>query len=235
MSKNNGLWKKVPLLTAALYATTSWGEARFTENESRWLAASAPVVIYARQQLLPIDIIIQPQNAPDHAPISMAFLNGRCKLVLSMRDNPWADQIVESIEPELFEALAQAITAHEVAHCWRFTQGVESSLAAGFIDLKKPAFSHTLQSAEESRTEEGFADLFGLAWTQARHPEKYTQVHRWFTHKREHQRIPGGEHDTRIWVKLAKDPAIFKAASTPFEQVIGPWTQGLLSEQLAEY
>jgi hypothetical protein len=239
MSKNHGVWKKTPLLMATLFSTLAWGEARFTESESKWLTASAPVVMYARQQLLPIDIIIQPQNSPGHAPMSMAFLNGRCKLVLSMRGNPSADEVVESIAPELFEAVAQAIAAHEVAHCWRFTHGANSTMAAGFIDhvgteIGKKGFSQTMQSVEDSRAEEGFADLFGLAWTKTKHPEQYAQVHNWFTYKREYQRVPGGHHDTRIWVKLAKDPAIFKTAATPFEQVLAPWTQGLLSE-LAEY
>jgi len=37
---------------------------------------------------LPLDIVVQPQPTPGKAPLALAFVDGRCKLVLSMRENP---------------------------------------------------------------------------------------------------------------------------------------------------
>jgi hypothetical protein len=59
-----------------------------TAIERTWLEAAAPVLSYARAQRLPLDIIVQPQPTPGETPLGMAFVDGRCKLVLSMRGNP---------------------------------------------------------------------------------------------------------------------------------------------------
>jgi len=82
----------------------------------------------------------------------------------------------------------------------------------------------------ETRREEGFADLVGLAWTLAQHPQQYAQVHAWFEKVRDDQPVPGSHHDTRAWVRLARDRSIFEAGATPFEQVLGVWQRGLLSD-----
>jgi hypothetical protein len=224
-------------LAVAMLPAAAWSDNRLTEAEARWLSAAAPVVMYAREQLLPLDIIVQPQELSNYAPISMAFLNGRCKLVLSLRGNPASDETLEHISATEFTAVAQAVTAHEVAHCWRFTQGAASGDRAAFLDHqslhtdKQHGLTKNLEHVRKSRSEEGFADLFGLAWTQMKHPAHYAQVHAWFTRQRANRHSVGSEHDTSTWIKLAQNPAVFNQGSAPFEQVLGPWTQGLLTEE----
>lgn len=229
------MWKRCLVALVTCVSATAWGDARLTDNESQWLAAVGPVVTYARQQLLPIDIIVQPQDTPGQAPLSMGFMSGRCKLVMSMRGNPTADATIESIPPELFRSVAEAIAAHEVAHCWRYAQGAWHTLPAGFVDttatkFEDKQFAKQVQGMRETRREEGFADLVGLAWTLDHHPEQYARVHEWFVKTRDHQPVPGSHHDTRTWIRLAKDPAIFTARGTPFEQVVPAWEQGLAND-----
>ena len=86
-----------------------------TSTEQRWLQGAWPVVVFARETRLPLDIVVQPQPTPGVAPLALAFVDGRCKLVLSMRGNAEAQRTLERIEPELLDAALELMAAHEVA------------------------------------------------------------------------------------------------------------------------
>lgn len=229
------MWKRRLITLVACASAQVGAHAALTESEELWLAAVGPVVNYARAQLLPVDIIVQPQDTPGQAPLAMGYMNGRCKLVMSMRGNPSADATMESIPADLFKPVAEAIAAHEVAHCWRHAHGAWHTLPAGFVDttatrFEDKAFAQRVQTMRETRREEGYADLVGLAWTLQHHPDLYAQVHAWFVKTREYQPVPGSHHDTRNWIRLATDPNTFPPRGTPFEQVIGTWEKGLTDE-----
>ena len=219
-------WAVLALLVPTVAATA----ADLSAVERRWLQAGLPVLAYARQQQLPVDIVVQPQETPGQAPMAMDYLEGRCKLVLSMRGNPAADAALAGAPPELHDAVMEAIAAHEVAHCWRHVRGRWNVLPAGFVEpgLAGDAATRTAWHAmRATRREEGYADLAGLAWTLRRHAGRYTQVHDWLVRMRDHQPVPGSHHDTRTWLRLAADPAVFDPSADPFEQVDGVWQQGL--------
>ena len=116
------------LAAASLAAVPSWG---LTETETRWLSAATPVLAYAEQARLPLDVVVQPQNAPGKAPLAMAFVDGRCKLVLSMRGNPQAEAALASVAAPLQPTVIEAMAAHELGHCWRHLQGAWHALPAG--------------------------------------------------------------------------------------------------------
>ncbi len=227
------------LLAALPWAGTAWAaeaSPRFTDAEARWLAAGEPVLTYARRQGLPIDIIVQPQDAPGHAPLAMGYDQGRCKLVLSMRGNPAVQSTADSIPAHLFSAVAEAVTAHEIGHCWRYVHGVWHTLPAGFSDngdqgLDDAELEKLVRDMRETRREEGFADLVGLAWVRLRHPAVYAEVHDWLTRVREHQPVPGAHHDTRAWVRLARQAASLGSDPSVFVSVLPLWKQGLLADE----
>ncbi len=211
--------------------------APLTDVEVRWIKAGAPVIAHARELKLPLDIIVQPQAGPNDVPLAMGFADGRCKLVLSMRGNPAAESILDGVPEGERGVLIEAMTAHELAHCWRYAQGVWHALPAGFVEVgeEHAASQELLEQARamrETRREEGYADLAALAWTQARHPASYPQVHRWLASVRAHQPAAHSAHDTRSWVRLAENASVFdhtpRAAAPVFEQVRALWQQGLL-------
>ena len=210
--------------------------ADLTERETRWLSAGMPVLEYAQQQKLPIDVVVQPQATAGQSPLAMAFVDGRCKLVLSMRDNPQADSALEGVAPELRGAIIESMTAHEVGHCWRHVNGAWNTLPAGFSELpasrnEAGELAQLRRDMQATRREEGFADLVGLAWTLQQRPAEYAHVHAWLEQARSYQPAAGGHHDTRVWVALAKDRAAFDTrAASPFEQARVLWQRGLLSE-----
>lgn len=211
--------------------------APLTDVEVRWIKAGAPVIAHARELKLPLDIIVQPQAGPNDVPLAMGFADGRCKLVLSMRGNPQAETILDGVPEPDRGVLIEAMTAHELAHCWRYAQGVWHALPAGFVEVgeEQAASEELLEQARamrETRREEGYADLAALAWTQARHPASYAQVHRWLAGVRAQQPVAHSAHDTRSWVRLAQNASVFdhnaRVAAPVFEQVRALWQQGLL-------
>jgi hypothetical protein len=206
--------------------------ASLTAQETRWLTAAAPVLAYSQRLKLPIDITVQPQAGPGDVPLAIGFDGKRCKLVLSIRGNPAAEAILGKVPEAERGLLVEAMAAHEIGHCWRYAHGVWHALPAGFVETgeEKGGGDSTLAAAKamrESRREEGFADLVALAWTARNHPDSYARVYNWLEAVRGEQPVARNAHDTRVWVRLARDAGAFDHAATPFEDVASLWRTGL--------
>ncbi len=203
-----------------------------TPLETRWLQGIAPVVAHARQALaLPLDIVVQPQDAPGMAPLALGYVDGRCKLVLSMRGNPEGQRQLDALEPSLLAAAVELMAAHEVGHCRRYLDGAWYGMPAGFVAAKPPGnLEPDLQRAwldmRSTRREEGYGDLVGLAWTQAHHPELYARLQAWLVRERSADLLPGSHHDTLAWLALVQDPVALQGP-TMFEAAAKVWRQGI--------
>ncbi|MBC7956736.1 MAG: hypothetical protein H7Y33_12820 [Cytophagales bacterium] len=211
-------------------ASAAWADASLTATETRWLQLSGPAIRYAREQRLPLDIVVQPQPTPGNAPLAMAYVDGRCKLVLSMRGNPEAQSTLDEIPPALLAPVVEAMAAHELGHCWRYVRGAWHTLPAGFASAAResaPASPQLRANMQQTRREEGFADLVGLAWTAAHHPQRYAEVHAWLLKFRDEPEHPGSHHDTVAWLRLAPAPSAFATPANLFDQAWPLWQQGL--------
>jgi len=219
------------VLVCALTQTTAEA-ADLTALETRWLKGVWPVLSYARQSLaMPVDIVVQPQDAPGAAPMALGFVDGRCKLVLSMRGNPEGQRQLDAMDPALTDAALELMAAHELAHCHRYLQGAWHGLPTGFVAAKVPeGLSAELQQAwrdmRSTRREEGYADLVGLAWTREHHPELYARLHAWLVTERSIDLLPGSHHDTLEWLALVQDPAQLNGSSM-FDVASDLWVRGL--------
>jgi hypothetical protein len=230
------MFKQALIATIALFPALACAGAQLTDMEMRWLKAASPVLAYAQRIKLPIDIIVQPQARPNDVPLAMGFMDGRCKLVLSMRGNPDAEKVLDQVPDAERAVLMEAMAAHEVAHCWRYAQGNWHVLPTGFVETGKeqaddPALLAASAALRDNRREEGFADMVALAWTKRFHADKYPQVFAWLASVRNDHTAPGGGHDTRAWVRLASDGSVFKEGATPFDDASFAWSQGLLSTE----
>jgi hypothetical protein len=208
--------------------------ADLTATERAWLDAAMPVLSFAQEQAMPLDIIVQPQPTPGETPLGMAFVEGRCKLVFSMRGNAEAQATLDRIGRGLVGPVVEAIAAHELAHCWRHLQNHWGTLppavqVSSRLDQVPADVADILRDMWRTRREEGYADLVGLAWTQQHHPERYAEVYAWNVTLRAEQALDTGPHDTRVWVRLAADPRQFTAARSIFEQVQPLWLAGLVA------
>jgi hypothetical protein len=224
-------------LAATLLSLVAAGAsaADLTATETRWLTAGSPVLAYAKELKLPIDIIVQPQAGPNDVPMAMGFADGRCKLVLSMRGNPNAESVFQGVPEAEQGVLIEAMTAHEVAHCWRYAQGSWHALPSGFVEVGQeqsdsPELLALSRQMRETRREEAYSDLAALAWTQRNHPGEYARVHRWLESVRADQ-PSNGSHDTRAWLKLANGGAQFARGPNLFDQVKVLWSEGLLQSE----
>lgn len=230
-----------PMLSAALLALPLLATAaQLTDVEARWLQAGSAVLAYARQQQLPIDIIVQPQAQPGAVPLAMGFDGGRCKLVLTMRGNPGVENLLQDLPPAQRALMIETMTAHEVAHCWRYAQGAWHSVPGGFQEKMDgsaedgtreaalaPELRKLSRELRETRREEGYADLVALAWIQRTHPAQYRQVYGWLHQVRVEQPASHVSHDTEAWLALASDGAVFAGGATPFDQARTLWDRGL--------
>jgi len=225
-----------PLLLAALCAAPALHAAELTALEQRWLKAAGPVLAYSQQLKLPLDITVQPQPRPNDVPLAMGFDNGRCKLVMSLRNNPDAETVLAGVPEAEQGPLIAAMAAHEIAHCWRRAQGNWHALPAGFVEVGEESASDVSllaasRAMRDTRREEGFADLAALAWTRQSNPDEYARVYRWLAGVRDKVAVPRSSHDTRAWVKLAGDGARFGKSGAPFEDADSLWRAGLLDGQ----
>ncbi|MCU6496871.1 hypothetical protein LPN04_03580 [Rugamonas sp. A1-17] len=206
--------------------------AQLTDMETRWLTAGSAVLAYAKQELhLPIDITVQPQARATDVPLALGFQDGRCKLVLSMRGNPGAEDILAGLPPEQRPLMIEAMVAHEIGHCWRYAQGVWHALPAGFEQPAQAPAQEQAQALRLTRREEGFADLVALAWTQHRHPQDYAAVAAWMRQVRQPASGTAGSHGTLAWLQLAPSGAAFDLNQPLFEQAASLWRQGLLRDE----
>jgi hypothetical protein len=218
------------LVAAALSPTAQATE--LTALETRWLQGIAPVVGHARQVLaMPLDVVVQPQDTPGLAPLALGFVDGRCKLVLSMRGNAEAQRQIDSIPTELRAPALELMAAHELGHCRRYLAGAWHGMPAGFVAAKAPeGLSADLQQAwldmRSTRREEAYGDLVGLGWTRERHPALYARLHAWLVDERSAELVPGSHHDTLDWLALARNPAAL-AGGSMFEAADRVWAHGL--------
>jgi hypothetical protein len=229
-------FRAIAAVALGLVAPQAHSGAELTPTETRWLQLGKPVLGYALKQKLPLDVVVQPTARPGEPPLTLGFVDGRCKLVMAMRGNPEAEATLEAIEPELLGAVVEAMTAHELGHCWRYVHGAWHSLPAGFAAEAREADeargTQLRREMRETRREEGYADLVGLAWTAREHPALYARVHAWLAQLRDREPVAGGHHDTRAWVLLARQPEAFAGAATPFEQAHAVWQRGLEDDGL---
>jgi len=217
------MWKN---LLAGLLSTCTIGvvqAANLTPLEQRWLDGIAPVLAFARATKFPVDIVVQPQPTPGLTPMGMAFVDGRCKLVLSMRGNPLAQTALDGLDAALANAALELMAAHELGHCERHLEGHFAQAPAGF-DMPDEAAAQPARNPAvrldrlTARREEGYADLVGLAWTQHRNPGLYEPLYAWLLARRSAGDVRGSEHDTTPWLRLVSDgkvladPSIFSHA-----------------------
>ncbi|MCX7229632.1 MAG: hypothetical protein NTW15_11600 [Burkholderiales bacterium] len=194
--------------------------APFTASERAWLEAAHPVLAQARHERLPLDVVVQPQPNAGEPPLATAFVAGRCKLVLTMRGAGGSTLPEAARDAALPAVLLEAMLAHELGHCWRHARGDWHGWPAAF----GPAtFGTAGDAVEAARREEGFADLVALAWTLQQNPGAYRAVHDWLSAQRARPVHDGAEHDTRVWVAAALDPAAFGAPAPLFERARRLW------------
>ncbi len=229
------MWKSLLALASLVVSHTLVQAIELTSTEKQWLQAALPVLRFAQQQQIPLDVVVQAQPTPGASPMGMAIVQGRCKLVLSLRDNPQVEAALAKVPADLVQPVIELIVAHELGHCRRSLAGVWMKVPAGFLAAEahaenlaekkalqnEPPFPLVTEDAEQrsERREEGYGDLVGLAWIAQHHPTVYARVYAWLVASRSAVSAPGSSHDTLVWLKLAArrealaHGSLFEAAS----------------------
>ena len=177
----------------------------------RWLQGIWPVLAYAQGIAgLPLDIVVQPQPTPGAAPLALAFVDGRCKLVLSMRGNPEAQATLDRIEPALLDRDARAdgrartgpLPALPAMARW---YGLPAGLRRQRSRDDRPrAASRPTSTCRRRAAKRATATSSAWPGRSASHPQHYAALHAWLLAERSRERIPRSHHDTLAWVRLAR-------------------------------
>jgi hypothetical protein len=228
------VWKSWLAIVVSALTSSACLAADLTAIESRWLHGAWPVIVFAREANLPLDIVVQPQASPGAAPLALAFVDGRCKLVLSMRDNEEAMATLERIEPGLLDMTIELMAAHELGHCRRYVDGAWYGVPVGFVasepDELLPEPRRDYVNMKAARREEGYGDLVGLAWTERHHPQHYAALHAWLAQERRVDLVQGSHHDTLAWVGLARG-GVVSADLSIFDSAKRIWESGLSGDE----
>nr|WP_297525100.1 hypothetical protein [uncultured Roseateles sp.] len=224
------------LAAALTVVSTTAHAAVLTALEQRWIAGMTPVLQHARTAGMPVDIVVQPQEAPEAAPLALGFKDGRCKFVLSLRGNPEGEAATQRLPAGLEDSALELMAAHELGHCRRYLEGAWFHLPAGFSatpvpDGLSPDLQRAYLSMKSVRREEGYGDLVALGWTAQRHPDQYAALHGWLMQERSRDLLPGSHHDTLAWLKLARDAKALGSAASMFEAAKPLWAQALDSDE----
>ena len=225
------MWKTISGFVVAALTSSACLAADLSATETRWLKGAWPVISYARGAQIPLDIVVQPQPTPGAAPLALAFVDGRCKLVLSMRGNPEAQATLDRIEPALLDATLELMAAHELGHCRRYLDGAWYGVPAGFVADLPAALGADVREAwadmQAARREEAYGDLVGLAWTRLQNPQLYERLHAWLMAERAADLIPGSHHDTLAWVRRAREGFVPTSRASMFSAAAAVWAAGL--------
>jgi hypothetical protein len=170
-------------------------------SEAQWIAAAEQAVAFGKAQGLNIELKIEAgAGLSGHTPLGLWNEDGRCTLVVSVRDNPTAGRLSAMIAPELLELFLAGAAIHEVGHCYRRLNGMYTS--------RKPhaliAWMAPVRAWFTRRilTEEVFADMTEVAWLARYHPDRFDAVLGEILKVRTRFREP--KHDTLPWLELAR-------------------------------
>jgi hypothetical protein len=189
-------------LAAGLLCAASWAPALAAApaSEAQWIAAATSAVAFGKAAGMPIELDVQ-QGAglSGHTPVGLQSENGRCILVVSVRDNPTAERVSAMIDPALLELFLEGAAMHEVGHCYRRLMGYPHSEKL----LPVVAWIGPVQSwfARRVRTEEAYADMMSAAWLARYHPQQFAPVMNEVRKVRTRFREP--KHDTLAWIDNA--------------------------------
>ncbi len=169
-------------------------------TEAQWIAAATEAVAFGQAQGLPIELEVQSgAGLSGHTPVGIWSANGRCTLVVSVRDNPTADRVSSMVDPAVLDLFLTGAAIHEVGHCHRRLRGYphnEKLLpVVAWIGPIKQWFTRRIL------TEEAYADMTEVAWLARFHPARYHAVMQEIHKVRTRFREP--KHDTLPWLDIA--------------------------------
>lgn len=182
-------------------------------SEQQWIAAARHAVAFGKAHGLDIVMEVEHGNGlSGHTPIGVWNENGRCTLVVSVRDNPTARKLEAMIDPALLELFLKGAAIHEVGHCYRRLNGYphnEKLLpVVAWIGPVRSWFTRRI------RTEEVFADMTEIAWLARYHPEHYDAMLDQI--QRVRRRFFEPKHDTLGWLDGARRDGAFDADGNIF-------------------
>lgn len=191
---------KILAIVLMLFASLVHAD-EYQPYEVELVAASNVIVETAKKDGATIDVVSISKYDPMHSQVFMyvdvAKYGKVCNLVLNIESRASTDQILGRFmsSKEFREAAILASWLHEYGNCLRLTK-------RNFV---------WFEDTGDSR-EEGFADVYALAWIHQNKPEYFDNAARFFVNLR---RQVSSVYYSELWAK--KKDLIASSSGTPFE------------------
>lgn len=191
--------------------------AQVTPEEQEWIQALSPILAEARQANIKAAIVIKSDGQPGDSPAALAYrpATKQCVFILAVRGNPLSATVQNYLPGTHGNQVSMlAIAAHEYAHCLQFA--TKLNLVADTSGVNGTATLESTSTAED----EGFADVYALAWFAQNRPEDFELAYRFFKTLRAEGKSSGNDRYNvkRFLVKTKDFPEIMRTTkASPVE------------------
>jgi hypothetical protein len=143
-----------------------------TGDERELIGVFLPMTRLARPAGMSFKIVVVTDPSGDESPTLLSYWGGTCILILQLRGNSLYPALLGKHDGFPRKAKLRAILAHEIGHCFQYTEADRIAIVQG-----KTFIVHDQRSENEKHEDEVRADLLALAWAAVYKPQEFGDVY----------------------------------------------------------
>lgn len=147
--------------------------AELTQDEQEIIDLFLPMTHRVRHAGMTFKVVVVTDDSGDESPVLTSYLFGTCSLLVQLRGNTLYPVLIGSHDPYPRRVKLHAILAHEIGHCFQYTEADRSAIVQGKGGLNPT----DVRSEADRHEEEVRADLFALAWAAVYNPREFDAVY----------------------------------------------------------
>jgi hypothetical protein len=143
-----------------------------TGDERELIGVFLPMARLTRPAGMFFKIVVLTDPGGDESPALLSYWAGTCTLILQLRGSSLYPALLGKHDGFPRKAKLRAILAHEIGHCFQYTQADRLAVEEGRPPIMKDERSENQKHEDEVR-----ADLFALAWAAVYEPQEFGDVY----------------------------------------------------------
>jgi hypothetical protein len=147
--------------------------AELTEDEHEMIDLFLPMTHRVSYAGMTFKVVVVTDDSGDESPVVTSYLFGTCSLFVQLRGNTLYPVLMGSHDPYPRRTKLRAILAHEIGHCFQYTEVDRTAIVQG----KKGISPTDIRSEADWHEDEVRADLFALAWAAVYNPKEFDAVY----------------------------------------------------------
>ena len=147
--------------------------AELAENEQEIIDLFLPMTHLVSYAGMTFKVVVVTDDSRDESPLVTSYFFGTCSLLVQLRGNTLYPVLMGSHDPYPRRTKLLAILAHEIGHCFQYTEADRTAIVQG----KKGLGPTDTRSEADRHEDEVRADLFALAWAAVYNPKEFDAVY----------------------------------------------------------